>query len=62
LPEHMKCMTHEFWYQPWAAKVGDQLGVTPSDTFREATGISMEVVPGLVEVEVAVPRSIPAVW
>lgn len=42
LPEQMKCMTHEFWYQPWATKVGDQLGVTPSDTFREATGISMD--------------------
>ncbi|MBS1691194.1 MAG: hypothetical protein JST91_03030 [Actinobacteria bacterium] len=42
LPEQMKCMTYEFWYQPWAEKVGDQLGVTPADTFREATGISME--------------------
>ncbi|MEC4762903.1 hypothetical protein VT930_07235, partial [Mycobacterium sherrisii] len=42
LPEHMKCMTHEFWYQPWAAKVGDQLGATPADTFHEATGISMD--------------------
>ena len=42
LPEQMKCMTHEFWYQPWAEKVGDQLGATPSDTFREATGISMD--------------------
>ncbi|OBB00953.1 hypothetical protein BA059_27960 [Mycolicibacterium sp. (ex Dasyatis americana)] len=42
LPEHMKCMTHEFWYQPWAQKVGDQLGETPADTFREATGISMD--------------------
>lgn len=42
LPEHMKCMTHEFWYQPWAEKVGDQLGATPADTFREATGISMD--------------------
>ncbi|MDD4866933.1 MAG: hypothetical protein PHQ28_07410 [Mycobacterium sp.] len=42
LPEQMKCMTHEFWYQPWAEKVGDQLGATPADTFREATGISMD--------------------
>jgi hypothetical protein len=42
LPEHMKCMTYEFWYQPWAEKVGDQLGATPADTFREATGISMD--------------------
>jgi hypothetical protein len=42
LPEHMKCMTHEFWYQPWAEKVGDQLGATPADTFRDATGISMD--------------------
>jgi hypothetical protein len=42
LPEHMKCMTHEFWYQPWAGKVGDKLGATPADTFREATGISMD--------------------
>lgn len=42
LPEQMKCMTHEFWYQPWAEKVGDQLGATPSDTFREATGMSMD--------------------
>lgn len=42
LPEHMKYMTHEFWYQPWAEKVGDQLGATPADTFREATGISMD--------------------
>lgn len=42
LPEHMKCMTHEFWYQPWPEKVGDQLGATPADTFREATGISMD--------------------
>lgn len=42
LPEHMKCMTHEFWYQPWAEKVGDQLGATPADTFREATEISMD--------------------
>lgn len=41
LPEYMKCMTHEFWYQPWAEKVGDQLGATPADTFREATGIRM---------------------
>jgi hypothetical protein len=42
LPEYMKCMTHEFWYEPWANKVGDQLGATPADTFREATGISMD--------------------
>lgn len=42
LPEQMKCMTHEFWYQPWAQKVGDQLGASPADTFREATGISMD--------------------
>lgn len=42
LPEYMKWMTHEFWYRPWAEKVGDQLGATPADTFREATGISME--------------------
>ncbi|WP_241474157.1 hypothetical protein [Mycolicibacterium neoaurum] len=42
LPEHMKFMTHEFWYRPWAKKVGDQLGVTPADTFREATGIDMD--------------------
>jgi hypothetical protein len=42
LPEHMKCMTHEFWYQPWAEKVGGQIGATPADTFREATGISMD--------------------
>lgn len=42
LPEQMKCMTHEFWYQPWAEKVGDELGATPADTFREATGISMD--------------------
>lgn len=42
LPEHMKCMAHEFWYQPWAEKVGDQLGATPADTFHEATGISMD--------------------
>lgn len=42
LPEHMKCMTHEFWCQPWAKKVGDQLGATPADTFRDATGIGMD--------------------
>ncbi len=42
LPEQMKWMTYEFWYQPWAAKVGDELGETPADTFREATGISMD--------------------
>ncbi|WP_131822164.1 hypothetical protein [Mycobacteroides saopaulense] len=42
LPEHMKCMIHEFWYQPWAEKIGDQLGATPADTFHEATGISMD--------------------
>jgi hypothetical protein len=42
LPEHMKCMTYEFWYQPWAEKVGDQLGATPADTFREATAISLD--------------------
>ncbi|ORX08719.1 hypothetical protein AWC31_11335 [Mycolicibacterium wolinskyi] len=42
LPEQMKCMTHEFWYHPWAEKVGDQLGVTPADTFRETTGICMD--------------------
>ncbi|WP_006243298.1 hypothetical protein [Mycolicibacterium tusciae] len=41
LPEHMKCMAHESWYQPWAGKVGDKLGATPADTFRGATGISM---------------------
>lgn len=41
LPEYMKCLTYEFWYQPWAPKVGEQLGETPADTFREATGISM---------------------
>ncbi|MUM17044.1 hypothetical protein BI330_11715 [Mycobacterium sp. CBMA 623] len=42
LPEHMKCMTYAFWYESWAQKVGDQLGATPADTFREATGISMD--------------------
>lgn len=41
-PEQMKCMTHEFWYQPWAEKVGDQLGATPADTFCEATAIRMD--------------------
>ncbi|MGH3638540.1 MAG: hypothetical protein ACRDUX_05870, partial [Mycobacterium sp.] len=41
LPEQMKCMTHEFWYQPWAEKAGRQLGATPADTFVEATGIGM---------------------
>lgn len=42
LPEYIKCATHEFWYQPWAQKVGDHLGATPADTFREATGIGMD--------------------
>ncbi|MBB5166321.1 hypothetical protein [Mycobacterium sp. AZCC_0083] len=42
LPEQMKCMIHEFWYQPWAEKVGDQLGASPADTFFEATGIGMD--------------------
>lgn len=42
LPEQMKCMTHEFWYQPWAEKAGHQLGATPADTFVEATGIDMD--------------------
>lgn len=42
LPEHLKCMTHEFWYQPWAEKAGDQLGATPADTFVEATEIGMD--------------------
>jgi len=42
LPEQLKGMTHEFWYQPWAEKVGNQLGATPADTFLEATGIGMD--------------------
>lgn len=42
LPEYMKCLTHEFWYHPWAERVGNELGATPADTFREATGISMD--------------------
>lgn len=42
LPEYMKCLTHEFWYHPWAEKVGDEFGLTPADTFREATGIRMD--------------------
>lgn len=41
LPEHVKCMTHEFWYEPWE-KVGDQLGGTPANTFCGATGMSMD--------------------
>jgi hypothetical protein len=38
----MKCLTYEFWYHPWAEKVGNELGATPADTFHEATGISMD--------------------
>jgi hypothetical protein len=33
-----------------------------SAAFCAGLGVTVEVVPGLVEVEVAVPRSMPAVW
>jgi hypothetical protein len=42
LPEYMKCLTHEFWYHPWPERVGNELGATPADTFREAAGNDMD--------------------
>ncbi|PEH76435.1 hypothetical protein CRM89_10925 [Nocardia sp. FDAARGOS_372] len=40
--ECLKADVVDFWYSPWASRAHDSLGASPAETFKDATGITLD--------------------